>query len=1087
MIKKNLLAGMLLFFLIPAFHGFSQPEEENPVINLREGTYTLARILDSIVTIPGYHLSYNSNLIPLKAKIIIGNADPTLQQLLRTIENQCPVEIILKDNYIIVRQKPTPKYQVSGRITNIKTGEGIADVTVYVKNSTNAVMSDTTGYYNLALTPGEYTIVFNLMGYMPMETDISVTSDQTVNMEMNLDIVQLDEVQIVAERQFFGNMNQGRTIESIAAKEIEATRTNNVTEVLQARIPGVWVTKVSGAPGDHNEIRIRGINSLFGSVDPLYVIDGVSVPIVNLHSMGIADLNIYDVANITVLKDASSNAIYGFQGGNGVIIIDTKRGGKKEINFSTTIGMQQLPKQYNLMNTEQFFNSMDTARGHGISEIRMYYPEFTDTTCSDDWQDRLFTSGVMNTYQLSAGGTSGKTRYYLSGNYYKHSGIIENTNYTKYTFSASLGRNFFDRLSVEGVYKTSLQQNKNNLDSYWGNRVILEEINKSPAYRCTPWKYYEDTLGHIFVRTYIDYPDLHTREDPDSLIDRTNKYLNIITHTFSGFASLRLSDNLNLNYSTAYSIRNHRYKSQILAYYYYLTYNNYLVSNESYALANNQVNLTYKKSFQAHQFSLVTIGKFYRDMVEWKVDSLLSDFETQTKQENLFTRGNLAMIGESGKAIRHINSYLAHINYAYGNKYFLSLAGNYENLKEGRTRDISKLFPSLALKWDLAKEPVLNRIQQLNHLNLIFNWGQSGNYPLNGLSRDIFSDEHYYFPDTVYHGYTVDQLANHELEPEIVQGYNAGVEVALFKDRLSLQANYYSKTNKNLILQRNIPYYYGAGRIYINIAEMDIHGLEFKLEATPLKTSNWQWFSRLDASTFKQRVNALDGMDKYFYNDDLLIPDFVIKENEPLGNILGYEYLGKIECGTTQDDFENIVFVDGGMYRNVDSIPDKLGEDDKVVIGNILPEYTCNWFNAIHFKNFDLEMLWYAVIGVDKFNSTRASTFISGLNSDINKLVADTNHVITSEAFYQSSYFIEDASFVRLKNISLGYEPGKLLYDKIKLRITIGADNLITLTRYKGFDPEATIYTDNTFSDNAVDLGAYPNPRSYYLSINLTF
>ena len=1086
--KNHRLVFVILLLAGICTCNYGQSDQENSIVRINKGEYTLGTILERMNSLSGYNLSYNSTNLPLDSKINVSVSNPSLIQMVEFLESQSPVEVIIKDKFLIIRRKNLQEtYRISGNISDVQTGEPMVGVNIYVKKSGHGTVSNVKGLYTLELTPGPTTLVFSFIGYTTQEAELKVYSDHTLNIQMEPEQTELDEVRVIGERQFFGNLNIGRTIETIEVKELEAVKTNNVADVLQARLPGVWVTKVSGAPGDHNQIRIRGINSLFGGVDPLYIIDGVPVPIVNLHSLGIADLNIRDVENITVLKDASSNAIYGFQGGNGVIIIDTRRGGEKEISFSVTQGIQEVPVKYNLMNSVDLINSFDSALRRGISPIGAYYPDITDTLCSDDWQDRLFQRGWISEYQLSAGGTIQKTTYYLSGNYYRHDGIIANTNYSKYSFSGSLGRNFFDRLLLEGVYKANIQQNRNNLDSYWGNHVILEEINKSPAYNCTPMECYQDTLGNEYVRTYVDYRDLHTRENPDSLINHTNKNLDVITHNFSGFASLRILNNLQLNYSIAYSTRSHRYSTDIRAYSYFNEFNNYLQSREEYALANNQVNIIFTEDVKNHAINIVASAKLYRDMVEWNIDSLVSEFESQTKQENIFTRGNLAILGESGKAVRHINSLIGHINYNYAGTYFISLAANYENLKEGSTRDITKLFPSLAIKWDIARIQGLNRLAWLDHFDLMFNWGRSGNYPLNSLSRDLFSTEHYIYPDMIYHGYTVDNLANHELEPEIVEGYNIGSELSLFNKRLFLQASYFSKTNRNLIVQRDIPFYYGGGRIYINIAEMQIDGWEYKIEAWPILQSKWQWFSRLNLSTFNQRVNNLDGSDKYYYNDDVLIPDFVIKEDAVLGNILGYRYLGKVEEGTSQEDFEHVVFEGGGMFENADTLPLTLDITDKVVIGNILPDFTLNFYNSLQFKNITLDMLWYAVVGVDKFNATRASTYISGLNSEINNLIADTNRVIASEVFYQSSYFVEDASFVRLKSISLTYSPEKLLYDKIRMKFTLGIDNLITLTHYKGYDPEATIYTDNTFSDNAVDLGSYPNPRAYYISINLKF
>lgn len=1080
----------LIFFYFSTFSNcFAQGQNSANNLKIAPGSYTLASLITQLNEKTALELSYNPSVLNHSDKIIITKSILTLDELINEVNSNSNFEFVLTGNYLIIRFKKVPEIvQISGRITDSETKEILIGATITVDGIPGGTVSDASGAYSLQLAAGYYTIHFSYVGYITYKIELGLFENKSIDIELMLDKKQLEEIWVLGERQFFGNLNQGRAIESIKLEEIKQTSTNNVSDVLQARIPGMWITKVSGAPGDHIQIRIRGLNSLFGGVDPLFVIDGVPVPMVNLHSLGISDLNVHDVENITVLKDASSAALYGFQGGNGVIIIDTKRGHTPEFNFSVTQGVQQLSKSYSLFNSAEQKNSLDSASKRGIGYISAHYPVISDTLRSDDWQKNLFRVGYVQDYQMSTGGNIGKVNYYISGNVFSHSGIVTNSNYKKYSLSVSAGRNFFKKLTVEAVYKPSFQLNHNNLDSYWGNRVIYESINKSPSYYSTTEEYYIDTNSHAeYKRSYISYPEIYTRENPKALIDNSTKELKIINHSVSAFVGYQLSNNLKLNYSMAYATRDHDYYTNINAYEYLTSYNNYLTNTEDYALLNNQVNLNYNFRKGKHSCNFVGSGRFYRNMVEWEIDSLQSPIESGSVEENLFTKGNLAINGEYGKAIRHINSLIGHINYGYDSRYNISIAANYERLLEGTSRDISGFFPSLALKWDIAAEEFLSGIDFLDHLNLIYSWGRAGNYPLNGLSRDLFSEEFYIAPNQKYSGYALSNLANHNLQPEIVTGYNSGVEIDMFSNRLFIKANYYSKHNQNLIVQREIPAYYGGGKIFINIAEMQITGNEIAMEAFPISNKKYIWFTRISISSFDQKVTKLDESSKYYYHTDLLIPDFEIKENEPIGSILGYEYLGKVKKGTVQTDYENVVFHEGGMYTNADTLEYLLTNADKVIIGNILPDYSFNFYNSLDFERFNIEMLWYAVMGAQKFNSTRATSYFNVVNSETNILIADTNKVLVSKAFYESSYFVEDASFLRLKSIGFGYSPEKLINGKIQLHFTLGAENLITFTRYKGYDPEATIYTDNIFSDNAIDLGSYPNPRSYYIKIDLKF
>jgi hypothetical protein len=248
----------------------------------------------------------------------------------------------------------------------------------------------------------------------------------------------------------------------------------------------------------------------------------------------------------------------------------------------------------------------------------------------------------------------------------------------------------------------------------------------------------------------------------------------------------------------------------------------------------------------------------------------------------------------------------------------------------------------------------------------------------------------------------------------------------------------------------------------------------------------------LGFSTNQQRVTKLlDTVPITFNNTDILILDFVAKENEVLGSIIGYKYIGKwsdveqsLVEGETPRYFEN----SGLAYLKTDTLDMRnITEADKTIIGNSIPDFTFSWINSFAYKNFSLELMWYGAIGVDKYNATKASTYISGLSTEVRNIVLDSMNYHSSRVFYESSFFVEDASFVRLKTLTFSYRPYKKLVSKIAMEFSVSFENLITLTPYSGYDPEAAIYTNNNFTDNAIDKGAYPNPKGVYFSINLSY
>ncbi len=338
----------------------------------------------------------------------------------------------------------------------------------------------------------------------------------------------------------------------------------------------------------------------------------------------------------------------------------------------------------------------------------------------------------------------------------------------------------------------------------------------------------------------------------------------------------------------------------------------------------------------------------------------------------------------------------------------------------------------------------------------------------------------------------ISNLANHYLTHEKVTEQNYGTEIAFLKNRLIISADYFVKYNSDLLIQRSIPLYYGGGVFYQNIGVMKNSGVEVSLEITPVDKPDFTWMTRAGYSSNHQFITKLyKGEPISFNHTDILYPDFYAEENKSLGSITGYSYQGVWDDSIHSDQINGFIKYKnhkGIAYLKTDTLGRRvMNENDKTVIGNSIPDFTCNWINMIRYKNFSCEMLWYAVIGVDKYNATKASTFIAGTNMAVRGIILDSMNYITDKVFYESSFFVEDASFIRLKNLSFTYSQPKKIASRISVEYTLSFENLLTFTRYTGYDPEATIYTSNNFSDNAMDRGSYPNARGFYFNINLSF
>lgn len=1113
--KPNTIAALFFILCSYAFAANENNRYQEIEIKFSKSSLTVKQALDEIAKLPDIDVVYNRKEPYLKVLLTLPIRPISVQQALHLIGKQAPFDFIFNNNRIIVKSRILDKsYQLRGTVKDSKSYEALIAANVYIPGTTLGVATDNNGWFTLELSPGNYELEFRYIGYKSKLLNVNLFDDKTIQVFLEATQQKIDEVSIVGTLGEIENLEIGRPIEHIESKTINQLNTNVVNDALHGRVNGVWTTKVSGAPGDHNRIRIRGINSIFASADPLYVVDGMIIPLVNLKTLGIADLNSHDVENITILKDASSTALYGYVGGNGVILVETKKGGgEKVFNFSVKKGIQWFSKRYSLLNAEDFYNTLelsDVLINTSFYTVYPYaqppkyelYPYYRDsignTLGSDNFQEELFQCGKITEYQLSGQGSTKIIDYYISGNYYTHKGIITNTGYDKYTFTANLSKKIGEKLSLRLLYRGSWQENKNNLDNYLGNPLIYKAISYEPAYRFTPDSFLmknrrlyfngqlysqrgntsEQLADHLYSPDMLFYKQSKTKKEGSNAFNLQGIYL--INRDLSFHAGLSLA-----------------YKNMVYCSFLPPTpieEKKYLNSNEQFIIFSQQYDLRYEKLYNYHNLSAFIRYRNFKDNVFWKVDSLMNvELDGLKPEDNIYLRGSQALFGDHGSVIRSINSAIFNVNYGYRKKYFLSFIANFDHLKEGVYVNEKETFYSLALDYDLSKEKFLSIPAWINALHFYANAGQAGNYPLNSLSNDMYSSRNEYtVSDTTRTATITSNLANHYLKHEKIIEYNFGTEISLFRNRLTLSGDYYIKHYSDLLIQRTIPYYYAGGWYYQNIGEMENKGIELSLEFTPVDRPDFFWTTRFNFSSNNQIITELyDGEPINFNDIDILFPDFYAREDETLGDITGYKYQGIWDDSMHAENVSgDIKYIEhkGLAYLKLDTLDTRrINENDKTIIGNSIPDFTCNWINMIRYKNFTCEMLWYAVIGVDKFNATKACTYITGTNSHVRQLALDTMNFHLDNEFYESSYFVEDASFIRLKTLTFRYNQPKRIANRIDIEYSVSFENLITLTRYTGYDPEATIYTNNNFTDNAIDKGSYPNPKGVYFSINLIF
>ena len=1126
---KNKLVFIMLFLIFSvSIFAENKAKYQEIRIKFNQTNLTVKQALDELNNLPEVDVVYNGSEPFLNIQITLPVTLISVEKALDIIQEQAPIEILFNKNHIIVKGKKLKEsYLLRGIIKDAKTRESLIAANVLIRGTSKGTVADINGEFLIKLAPGSYELEIRYIGYKNKRININLYNDKSLQIFLDEEKQKIGEVKVIGTFNDLQDLKIGRPIERIESKTINQLNTNVVNDALHGRINGIWTTKTSGAPGDHNKIRIRGISSIFGSADPLYIVDGVIVPIVNLKTLGIADLNTHDIESITVLKDASSTALYGYLGGNGVILIETKKGGgETSFDFNVKSGIQWFTKRYPLMNSEDFLSTHRISdsifntrfyrydsRFPGDPPILQKFPDYIDTLGnrigSDDFQDEIFQIGAINEYQLSGQGNLLDIDYYLSGDYYTHKGIVVNSEYDKYSFTANLSKIIGEKLSFRLLYKGSRQENKNNLNNYLGNPVIYKGINYEPSFRYTspdllilPWRqYYGEKLQNKLT---IDESNTVNRltdnkYTPDMLFNEQFKTKTEGSNTVNLQGMYKVTNNLSFHAALSMSFKHMLYKSYLpLGMKWNEQNEKFLSSDEHISIINQQYDLRYKKLINNHNINGFVRFRNYKDNAYWEIDSLKNvKLEGIRLEDGIYLQGSQALFGEYGSVIRTIHSGTFNINYCYRDKYSVSTFLNLDRLEEGYYLNNNGLFYSVAIDYNLSKEEILRIPKWINAFHLYANMGHVGNYPLNSLSNDLFAVREYASQGQPVDAVIATNLANHYLKHEEITEYNMGTKIALWQDKIILSGDYYLKYYSDLLLRRTIPYYYIGGIFYQNIGKMENKGIELSLETIPVERSNFFWNTKFGFASNKQVITKLsDGEPIDFYSTDFLFPDFHIKENETLGTINGYSYQGiwddrihSFEANGYHKYYRLYSFSKYNVfaYLNSDTSTNKFDEKDKIIIGKSVPDFTCNWINSITYKNFTFEMLWYGVFGTSKYNAARACTYIAGTNSEVRELVIDSVYSITNSFMYKSSYFIEDASFIRLKTLSFRYKQAQKIAGKVGIEYAVSFENLVTITKYKGYDPEATIYTLNNFSDNAIDKGAYPNPRGVYVSINLSF
>jgi TonB-linked SusC/RagA family outer membrane protein len=977
---------------------------------------------------------------------------------------------------------------LSGKVLD-ENGKALAGAAVTIKGLSKGTLTNNDGEFTLKDVKTDATLLISFQGYETAAVDIQGRTAVTVSLKP--DINKLNDVLVVG----YGTQRKVATTGSIAsvkAADITQTPVTNVAQGLAARVAGVQITQNNAAPGGNISVRIRGTNSINGSSEPLYIVDGIQIS----NSGSVTDvsplstINPNDIESVEILKDASATAIYGARGANGVVLISTKRGrsGATRVQFDTYAGTQKITKKIDMLNAAQFAQL----------ENEIYNsPIYTDPASLGqgvNWQDLIFRNAGIQNYQLAVSGGSDKTVFSLSGNFFNQDGIIIKSNFKRYSLRATIDHTISSHFKVGTSILGSYTINNNiptGINSIDGPVVTQNIVGAALGAPPTLQPYRED--GSVYP--FADQFNGRYREvsNPVGLAEILNQ--NTIKRTLANvYAEAKIINGL--SYRASFNVD----LGSTLNDYYSPIYilGKAEVNANSGSAAKGNVNttswlhesiLTYNRSFGNHSLKVTGVYAIQNNLYNANTINASGFPNDATSNEAVALAVNRTV--SSNRTKDALNSYMGRINYGYLNRYFIDVTARYDGASKFGENHKWGFFPAIAGAWRIIDEPFLRFNNLLSDLKLRVSYGTTGNANAIGPYQSLSLEgpgSNYQFNHIYTVGISPTGIPNKDLRWEKSTQTNIGLDIGLIKGRLNLVVDYYNKKTKDLLFVKNLPISSGYTTLTGNFASISNKGVEFGADARIL-TGKLKWDVNANISFNRNKLLSLEGNLKEYVQN----PYVVLRVGEPLGIFKTYVFNGIYQTG------ETVLPGSGsrtGGVKVADLNNDKqITGDDQTITGNANPKYIFGFSTSLRYKNFDFSAFVSGVQGNKIFNLSRYTfeNALGGRNvlAGMANRWSPTNPSNEYASGFQggripvSDRFVEDGSFVRVKNITLGYKLPRIKWIN-NARIYVSGNNLFTITKYTGYDPEV-----NSFGGSNVVIGVdnlvYPVARTFIMGLQLGF
>lgn len=1007
-----------------------------------------------------------------------------------------------------------------------ETDTPLIGATVQVKGTSTGSITDFDGNYTIKANKGA-VITFSYIGYKTQE--IKFTGQPTVNIKMVPDNQTLDEVVVVG----YGTMKRSDltgSVASIAAKDVEGFKTSSVAGALGGQIAGVQITSTDGTPGAGFSINIRGVGTLTGDSSPLYIVDGFEVDDIDYLSNS-------DIESIEILKDASSSAIYGARAANGVVLISTKSGkiGKPIINYNGSASYRKISKKLDVLSPYEFVKLQ--------GEVNSKYSDSYFKTGNDDngnpyryqslddyigvsgvnWQDETFNPTWSQYHSLSIMGGTEDTKYNASFSRYIENGIFKNSGFNKTTGKFRLDQKLSKSLSFNFTVNYALTNREGVGTSGDSGRfnMLAQILSARPTggLKLTD----EELLASAIDPEMLESGESLAQVNPVKQTESVTNNKRAEMWSGNASATWQIIKGLTFKTSGTYNTTNNRtdifYKDG--------SKEAYRNGQKPYGRTQmgrdvrwtNSNNLTWKQKVKKHNYDIMLGHEVSFKSTEYLLGEAM-DFPFDNLGNDYLGLGATPSRVESSYSEKTLLSFFARGNYNYDNRYLFTATVRADGSTVFSNKNKWGFFPSFSAAWRVSEEAFMKDVEWVSNFKVRLGWGIVGNDRIsNYLSMDLYEANKYGIGNNTVTVLTPKQLKNANLKWEGASSVNLGVDLGFFDNRLNVTADFFIKDTKDLLLAQSLAHVTGFDSQMQNIGKIQNKGIELSFNSTNIQTRNFTWQTNFNISFIKNTLKGLaSGVESMYarsgFDSNFTAYDYIATVGQSLGLIYGYEFDGIYQSSDFYTTPDNQLILKEGITNNarygtvkpgVVKYKDQDGDgiittNDRTVIGNAMPKWYGGITNTFNYKGIDFSFMFQFNYGNDIYNATRlyATQSRSGRRNMLAE-VADrwsptnaSNKVPSQDGYIVNdvySRFIEDGSFLRLKNITLGYTlPHKWTrkFHASKLRIYATGQNLFCISGYSGYDPEVNSASSNPMTPG-LDWGAYPKSRVFTFGIDLQF